>query len=581
MSTRSKSTDYDAFGQIVRHRRRQLGLSQEALASAALGNPDRKSFVSAIENSRLEKITPNTAQKLSGPLGLTAEDMPASLRWPTPNDPSPIEERLQALERQSAVAQVEIDDHAIARFLNKKMAATFDRSMSDLYYDRLSAGLTKLQAWTGRPFHLQSLLICYALCLTYLVISGLIGFFSGDITIGAIRPFQTWEAVSAGLQLASPLLAFLLLGLGMIGCWLLIRPFGRRRLTEGQTAARLAAVALVSGLCCGLVDYVGAKTMAAAALFAVPSVAALSTLQPRRAATYGAAGGILFGLMAAISSGLTDNGALAFLTSLSEGFIIGGIVGACAGLVSSLIAAQIPDLRPSQLAAAGGGLGIGALASLAGMLVASQFSAISEGMVGLFALSWLALPFANAALDYLSLGVSHAIGRHVVKAAPRVAALCLLCALDLALALAFMVLTVVMVGLGLNTVTWLLGIETLSSAFLQTSANDPWGAGVWLTIMALTTATWTWLHFAFAVAPLVAGLLARHLVEEPALRRGPALAHTVDFDASLGALVVLRSLVFFGSWAALAAAPIILLWQAPQLMQPVLQLGHRLAEALL
>jgi len=176
MAVRSEITDYDTFAQLVRTRRRDLGLSQEALASAALGNPDRKSFVSAVENSRLEKITPNTAQKLSGPLGLSVEDVPASLRWPTVDDPSPTEERLRALEARSAAAPAEVDDHAIARFLNRKMAAILSRSMSDMYHDRLAAGLTTLRVWTGAPFGFQSFLMCYALSLTYLVVSGLIGF---------------------------------------------------------------------------------------------------------------------------------------------------------------------------------------------------------------------------------------------------------------------------------------------------------------------------------------------------------------------------------------------------------------------
>jgi len=396
-----------------------------------------------------------------------------------------------------------------------------------------------------------------------------------------IQPFQTRDAVGLGLQAVSPLFAFALLVVTMAWCWVLIRPFGREDLTEAQMALRLVAVALIAGLSCGLVDYLGAKTMAAAALFAVPSVAALSTLSPRRAATYGAAGGILFGLMAAVSSGLTDNGMLAFLTSLSEGFIIGGIVGACAGGISSLIAMQMPHLRAGQLAAAGGGLGLGALASLGGMLIASEVSAISEGMVGLFVLSWVALPFANTALDYLSLGISHTIARYAVAKQPGLGAVSMLFAVDLALALAFMVFTVAAVGLGLSAVTLVLGIETLSHAFLLESANDPWGAGLWLTLMALTTTLWTWLHFACVVAPMASGLLTHHLVERPALQRLPLGAQEGAFDASVGVLVLLRGLLFFAAWTLLATLPVLLLWRYPEVMKPILHLGYRLSSGLL
>ena len=117
MAEKTEVEDIQAFGKLVRQRRQTLGLSQEALASDALGNPDRKSFVSAIENNRLKTITPSTAQKLSGALGLSVQDVPASLRWPLSDAPSPIEARLRALEAQQAAQAPAIDDKAIARFL--------------------------------------------------------------------------------------------------------------------------------------------------------------------------------------------------------------------------------------------------------------------------------------------------------------------------------------------------------------------------------------------------------------------------------------------------------------------------------
>ncbi|MEM1377180.1 MAG: helix-turn-helix transcriptional regulator [Pseudomonadota bacterium] len=112
MAKKSASRDYEAFARLVRQRRLDLGLRQEALALSALGNPDRKSFVSAIENTRLNKITPATAQKLSGALGLTREDVPTTLRWPSSDFPSPIEQRLSVLEARAASGDVPFDDQA-------------------------------------------------------------------------------------------------------------------------------------------------------------------------------------------------------------------------------------------------------------------------------------------------------------------------------------------------------------------------------------------------------------------------------------------------------------------------------------
>lgn len=569
--------DYRAFGQLVRQRRRALGLSQEALASDALGNPDRKSYVSAIENTRLQTITPSTAQKLSGPLGLTLEDVPASLRWPVPNAPSPIEERLSALEAQRAAGGQAPDDTAITLFLNRHMAAVLDRSMSEVFRTRLIAGIDVLRTWTGAPFSFQSLMTCYALSMIYLVIAGAVSFLQGDITVGSIRPFHNHIF---GRSDFAPVIAYIgvaVLLLAASACVRLVLPFGMRPLTEGQTAARLGGTALIAGIACGFADYLGTQTMMAAALFSVPCVAAISTLRPTRAALYGAAGGVAFGTMAAVSSGLSDDGLVAFLKSLSEGFIIGAIVGGCAGLVSSLIAGKFAYLRPGQLAAAGGGTGFGAAASLVGILVADEFSAISDGMVGLFALSWVALPVANAALDYVSLGVSHTIGRYVARHRMRMTALVLFMLLDLALAVVFMIATVVFVGVALQSISWGLGIETTSDAFLADSAADPWGRGLWLTAMALTTVLWTLLHFGVVVAPLAAGALTRATVERAAAERLGFSTRNSEFDASIGVLVTLRVVLFYGSWIAIAVSPVLLLAGFPQLMETLLWLGASLA----
>lgn len=569
--------DYEDFGRLIRRRRQALGLSQEALATEALGNPDRKSFVSAIENNRLSKITPSTAQRLSGPLGLVPEDLPAALRWPTPNAPAPTEERLRALEAQHAAQPAALQDSVIAYYLNTKMVEVLHRSMSEVYRDKLIKGLSVLQIWTGRPFGLQSLLACFGLSLFYVVTAGVGSFLIGEISIGDVRLFRLPPGANAGQGAILPYLGLALLALSVGVCCILVRPFGKRPLTAKQTAARLGCVALVAGVACGVVDYMGTRTMTAAVLFTVPSCAAISTLTPKSAALYGAVGGVLFGLAAAISSGLTDATMIAFLTSLSEGFIIGGLVGLCAGLASSLIARRLNKLRPGQLAAAGGGVAVGSLVSLAGIVAASPSAAMSGATLGLFSLSWVALPMANAALDYLSLGISHALGRYIVTNSARTAAVLVILVLDLALAIALMVFSVGVIGLTLGTVTWGLGVETLSNQFLQTSAADPWGQGIWLTLMVLSTTSWTLLHFAFVVAPLAAGALTQRMLEKPAAKRlGQALQNN-DFDVSVGMLVTFRAIFFYLCWGCIALLPLMIILTNPGLMQHVLWLGWQVS----
>ncbi|GFE65734.1 helix-turn-helix domain-containing protein [Litoreibacter roseus] len=575
MNNAVATNDYEAFGDLVRRRRHALGMSQESLAAEALGNADRKSFVSAIENNRLAKVTPATAKKLSGPLGLTRSDLPAALRWPSASDPSPTEARLLALEAAKHAAPRAIEEQAIARFLNRQLAEVLQRSMSEIYRERLRAGLNVLQTWLGAPFSLQSLLACYALGLLYVILAGAISSFQGGIYLGEVNPFRTRGWAGAFGDLILPYLGFVLLILALGLCWYLVRGFGLKAMSERQVAMRLGGVAVTAGVACGVVDYLGTASISAAVLFTAPSCAALSTLSPSRAAAYGAACGIILGLMAAVSSGLADDTMIAFLTSMSEGIIVGGLVGLCAGLASALIARQMDDLRPRQLAAAGGSIAIGAMVALAGLVAAGDSAAVSEATLGLFSVSWLALPAANALLDFLSLGTSHAIGRHIVKLGVRPVAIFGFITLDFLLAAALMVFAVVIVGLALTGVTLGVGVETQSQDFLERSWGDPWGEGLWLTLMALTTVLWTWLHFAFVLAPLAAGALVRAIIERPALDRLARSRQDSGFNASVGVLVSLRYIVFCVSWGALALSPILLLAAYPETMRSIIGSGLR------
>ncbi|MFD0916473.1 helix-turn-helix domain-containing protein [Pseudahrensia aquimaris] len=73
--------DLSAFGVLVKQRRTTLGLTQEALAAEALGNLDRKGYISNIERGTRPRITSATAKKICDALEIDLADVPASLRW--------------------------------------------------------------------------------------------------------------------------------------------------------------------------------------------------------------------------------------------------------------------------------------------------------------------------------------------------------------------------------------------------------------------------------------------------------------------------------------------------------------------
>ena len=75
------SDDVKAFGHLVRMRRKALKWTQEALASEALNNLDRKGMISRIENGKIPNITRETVKRIAEALSIDVEDIPASLRW--------------------------------------------------------------------------------------------------------------------------------------------------------------------------------------------------------------------------------------------------------------------------------------------------------------------------------------------------------------------------------------------------------------------------------------------------------------------------------------------------------------------
>ncbi|MEM9583528.1 MAG: helix-turn-helix transcriptional regulator [Pseudomonadota bacterium] len=568
--------DKKLFGQLVRNRRQALGLSQEALAIEALGNPDRKSFISAVENDRLAKVTPNTAAKLCGPLNLAREEIPASLRWPLRDSAGPVGGQTDDADATHRPETSTASEQKIARYLNAQLAATLNQNLRAYYFERLHHGLDLLKTWTGRPLGLQSLLFCFAVSMLYVVITGLCSFFFGEVAVGEVRIFRGHEWTGDTFRTVLPYLSITFLASGLYMCWQLTRPFGRRPLSTREATLRLGGIACCAGVACGVADYVGTATLTAAAVFAVPSVAAIATFRPSVAALTGALGGILFGFVASVSSALTDETTFAFILSLIEGFVIGAVVGLSAGLTASLTLRKIPHFRAGQLAGVGGGLGLGALLSLVAVVIASLYGAMSGGTLGLFAVSWIALPIANAFNDYVSLGISHRLGQHVATSRARPLSVLFIFILDVICAFGLMIGTAIVVGLALHGVSWTLGVDTQAQAFLKAGADDPWAAGLWLTLMVISTTIWTWLHFALVVAPLAAGRLVQSLIERPAINRLQQAQKQNIYDTSVGVLVSFRFGLFYVIWTCIAILPIWLVLRSEGLLDFILWCAWRI-----
>ena len=97
------------FGKLVRARRTEKGLSQEALAAAALSNADRKGYISQLENGKLPNITALTLQKIARALDIPQGDIDALLGVTQPGA-AEVTDELQTLRQERGTLQNALDN---------------------------------------------------------------------------------------------------------------------------------------------------------------------------------------------------------------------------------------------------------------------------------------------------------------------------------------------------------------------------------------------------------------------------------------------------------------------------------------
>ena len=94
----------EEFGRLVRTRREAMRMSQEALAAEALGNADRKGYISEIENG-LRNIKPATARRLAEALEIGNHEVPTRYVGGSPVMPRPGRTRILSWRASSGRAR--------------------------------------------------------------------------------------------------------------------------------------------------------------------------------------------------------------------------------------------------------------------------------------------------------------------------------------------------------------------------------------------------------------------------------------------------------------------------------------------
>ena len=542
--------DVRRFAEIVRARRRELGLSQEAVAAQAFGNPDRKTYVSALENKRRSRITVDTATKLAAALEMPSADLPASLRPPVLPEPA----------AEAAASRAE----SIAAAFNAQLRKDLSRTVSGSYRVALGRGLHALGAWTGPAFSGRSLAVCLALSFLYVVATGLVAYGAGGGRVGDAVPFSRpdWAADVPRWTLAA-LSATALLGSGL-WAYRVVRPPDRRRSGLLGRMAGIAGGAAICGAGCALARFFGAEPIAVALTVALFAFGALSAWPARVAAAAGIAGAFIAG----VGNGVVDERGLPF--GLGWFLLFGGLLGAMSGAGASGVARAVAGRAPAALTGAGVGVGIGALGAGSALALTSPSAAVDAGAEALVVLMWVVLPIANAVSDYVSLGISHTLARRARRLRSGWASIGAIVLVDLAAAVALTAATLLLIGSGLAVAEATYGLDFQGAAFVAAAAADPWGDGLWLTLMVLTTLVWTYAHVALVVGPVVAATLVHRFVEAPLRRRIDLRTDAGRIDTTTGTWLALRHLVFAGLVVLFAGLPI---WLVVALLDDVVALA--------
>lgn len=281
-----------------------------------------------------------------------------------------------------------------------------------------------------------------------------------------------------------------------------------RRAWSQSTLVRTTAAGVVLGMACFFASVLGMAPIAAALVMVIAGFGALSTLGPKRAATAGAFGGSLAGIFESIFNAFT-------LVASHEGMAFGIVVGSVSGYFSGCAAERAPTQAIGSLAGAGTGVAVGALVTLGCYALvailaprAVEGAAIIEQGFEIVLVVWVILPMLNGVLDYISLGVSMRLGCLAMDHVHKAYVLILLYMLDLAVCVLLLSLTLELLALGLSGADRLLAPDLAPLEFLYQSLADPFGSGLWLTVMLLSTLVWTVLHFLLVAAPSLAARLA-------------------------------------------------------------------------
>ena len=514
----------------MRQRRQASRLSQEALAALALGNGNRKGYISTIENGRVAGLTPQTARRLAEALGIARADVPLGLQWHVVGgdtqaaDAEHVADLVARTQRLEPALQI-IDA------MQRSVEVRLTDPPTDTYKRALGRGLNRLTGVYGPAFSFQSFAMSVTIAYVYIFAAGLLAYAHQGGRVGALRVFDRpdWAADVPQAALAVLVAAVVMATAASSYVWGQARKcdtsFGDLpswRAAWGVRKLRVICGGAMLGLAALIASWLGVDPIVASIVIAIGGLGALADLGPRRCAGAGALAGSLAGMVENLAAHQTVSGGL-------EGALFGLVLGSSSFYVGALVAQRAPSRVVGGMMGAGLGVCAGAVVTMVffGALEGMSVNAwMSEefGIAGfavlqsqdhtyvILAILWAVLPLVNAVQDYLSYGLSKTLAHRAVRTVTTSRMIVGLALLDILSALVLAGATVACVYGGLVLADHAFALEIAPLQFVTNGWHAPFGAGIWLTIMVMSTLFWTVLHYFAVVLPTAAAFVASRRV---------------------------------------------------------------------
>ena len=382
----------------------------------------------------------------------------------------------------------------------QRLITQLNRHRLSKYYIRLLIATLKwFRRSNGFEFSTRSFGLCYSISLAYVSISALLSWNSssdlrlGDVIIsGKTIWVPTWISNTSILWLIPGYVIIY----GVVPFWV-YRKFGNELQRSFQvTKKNVLATVYILSITVWIAFWVAGPVAGTAALSLVFLIVVIR---------YGVSNGAILGCLMIMFFGGNLAGIISpYVDSIDGVEVASNAIGILATFTMVLSLMKIGSRYGPFLAFSCAFMSIGFLALVFRVSQRGSLLRISDETIIEIILFFLALPMFNAFFDYISLGVSLVLCKHIVRRCRyNVSRAIWYGVFDTILAITLSLAIIIGVPVVLKVVEILIGHDLGVRIFITSSVTNLWVTGRWFGTMIFSTVFWTFVHLAIVIVTLI------------------------------------------------------------------------------